>query len=127
MTTDELIRLLAIIIPAALTVGAGLGSMVLRAVNRATLKAEKAEEERRAKLERLSDQVEELQRSNDTMQASNEELRIELRQVRDTMRDREELVEDMTPIIVWVKDGAEPPVPEVGWRINRHLERWLRK
>jgi hypothetical protein len=38
------------------------------------------------------------------------------------LRDRDELIDDMVPVVKWVQDGARPPVPSLSWRILQHLQ-----
>lgn len=45
-----------------------------------------------------------------------------LRVVEESLRDRDELIDDMVPVVLWVQDGARPPVPSLSWRILQHLQ-----
>lgn len=45
-----------------------------------------------------------------------------LRVVEESLRDRDELIDDMVPVVVWVQNGARPPVPSLSWRILQHLQ-----
>jgi hypothetical protein len=38
------------------------------------------------------------------------------------LRDRDELIDDMVPVVVWVQNGARPPIPSLSWRILQHLQ-----
>lgn len=39
----------------------------------------------------------------------------------DALRDRDELVADLVPIALWIRDGGTPPAPTLTWRIKNHL------
>ena len=41
--------------------------------------------------------------------------------VEESLRDRDELIDDMVPVVVWVQNGARPPIPSLSWRILQHL------
>ena len=45
-----------------------------------------------------------------------------LRVVEESLRDRDELIDDMVPVVLWVQDGARPPIPSLSWRILQHLQ-----
>ena len=45
-----------------------------------------------------------------------------LRVVEESLRDRDELIDDMVPVVLWVQNGARPPVPSLSWRILQHLQ-----
>lgn len=45
-----------------------------------------------------------------------------LRVVEEALRDRDELIDDMVPVVLWVQDGARPPIPSLSWRILQHLQ-----
>lgn len=32
-----------------------------------------------------------------------------------------EPIEDMVPVVLWVQNGARPPIPSLSWRILHHL------
>lgn len=32
-----------------------------------------------------------------------------------------ELIEGMVPVVLWVQNGARPPIPSLSWRILQHL------
>lgn len=42
--------------------------------------------------------------------------------VEESLRDRDELIDDMVPVVLWVQNGARPPVPSLSWRILQHLQ-----
>lgn len=44
-----------------------------------------------------------------------------LRVVEEALRDRDELIDDMVPVVLWVQNGARPPIPSLSWRILQHL------
>lgn len=37
------------------------------------------------------------------------------------LRDSDELIADMVTVVLWVRDGARPPTPEMTWRIRHYL------
>lgn len=41
--------------------------------------------------------------------------------VEESLRDRDELIDDMVPVVLWVQNGARPPIPSLSWRILQHL------
>lgn len=41
--------------------------------------------------------------------------------VEEALRDRDELIDDMVPVVLWVQNGARPPIPSLSWRILQHL------
>lgn len=45
-----------------------------------------------------------------------------LRAVEESLRDRDELIDDMVPVVLWVQNGARPPIPSLSWRILQHLQ-----
>ena len=42
--------------------------------------------------------------------------------VEEALRDRDELIDDMVPVVLWVQNGARPPIPSLSWRILQHLQ-----
>lgn len=39
------------------------------------------------------------------------------------LRDRDELLDDMVPLALWIRDGRTPPAPVLTWRIREHLRK----
>ena len=66
----------------------------------------------------LTRQEEELK----TLRAESAEHARRLRVVEESLRDRDELIDDMVPVVMWVQNGARPPVPSLSWRILQHLQ-----
>ena len=66
----------------------------------------------------LTRQEEELK----TLRAESAEHARRLVIVEESLRDRDELIDDMVPVVMWVQNGARPPVPSLSWRILQPLQ-----
>lgn len=49
--------------------------------------------------------------------------RLRISQLEGSLHDKNELLDDVHEIILWIQDGAKPPAPELSWRVRRWLDR----
>lgn len=129
VTTSELTALLGVLVPFVIAVFGGIGAWALRLVIRAVDKVEAANKERLERLEGVDETLRKVQEENAADRAARAEKDAEtaasLQELRGIVLDQKELIEDMTPVVIWVRDGANPPVPSITWRISQYLERKL--
>ena len=129
VTTSELTNLLGVLVPFVITVFGGAVAWGLRFVIRAVDKVEAANKERLERLEGVDETLRKVQEENAADRAARAEKDAEtaanFQELRGIVLDQKELIEDMTPVVIWVRDGAKPPVPSITWRISQYLERKL--
>lgn len=114
MSFGEILGLLGITIPLVSAAAGGAVGLVLRIVDKHTTREEKAQAAKQEKQDKLEARVE-------TLEVSDREKTVEIHKLQDQVRDQSELIDDAVPLVVWVGEGANPPIPPVPWRWVQHL------
>ena len=57
------------------------------------------------------------------LRAQTDSDRLRIAQLEGSLHDKNELLDDVHEIILWIQDGAKPPAPELSWRVRRWLDR----
>lgn len=107
------------VLAAIITTGGALFTAVLvwwaRRVDRATTVQSEWQKTLEATMTRQQDELK-------SLRADSMEHTRRLKALEGALRDRDELIDDMVPVVKWVQDGARPPVPSLSWRILQHLQ-----
>lgn len=114
MTMGEMLTLLGFgvtLVPMAI---GGVVGFVLKVSDRHTEREDKAAAKKQADQDKVEERLAKLEQSD-------REKTVKIQKLEDKTRDQDELINDATPLVGWIHDGAHPPVPVVGWRWLRHL------
>lgn len=80
-----------------------------------------------ADVKRLEEKVNALQHENESLRRDNAEARAENLEAQDQIRDQDELIEDLLTYLIiredWENAGANPPPPNLTWRVLAALRR----
>lgn len=71
--------------------------------------------------------IEALRAAMDTIRGDRDEDRRTINRLEGERHDLEEVVADMVPILLWVREGKAPPDPVFSWRIKDYLDKWQEK
>lgn len=115
MSFGEILGLLGITIPLVSAAAGGAVGLVLRIVDKHTTREEKAQSAKQEKQDKLESRVV-------ALEVSDREKTVEIHKLQDEVRDKTELIDDAVPVMIWVGEGAEPPVPALSWRWMNHLK-----
>lgn len=114
MTMGEMIAFLGLVVTALPMAVGGVVGFVLRVSDRHTEREDKAAAKRQADQNKVEERLAKLEQSD-------REKTVKIQKLEDKTRDQGELIEDAVPLVGWIRDGAHPPIPVVGWRWLRHL------
>lgn len=118
MTMGEMIAFLGLVVTALPMAVGGVVGFVLRVSDRHTEREDKAAAKRQADQDKVEERLAKLEQSD-------RDKTVQIQKLEDKTRDQSELIEDAEPLVVWINDGAHPPVPVVGWRWLRYLSHRL--
>ena len=120
MSFTETLGLLGVIIPLVIAAASGAVGLVLRVVERHTEREDKARAEKQARQDCLEKRVV-------SLEASDRKKTVEIYTLEGQVKDQHELLDDAVPVMTWVHDGANPPIPQVSWRWSEHLGKHRKK
>lgn len=114
METSELLVVAGMVVTLLPTAIGGALVWGLKLVDRQATTEERRAAEEKSRQDTLEGRVCSLEKSDRTKT-------IKIERLEDKVRDQDGLIQEATPVMIWIGDGAHPPAPTLEWRWLQHL------